>query len=70
MLDICDVVISVHFCLRSVQSLLYSNSLRAGRSGDGIPVGGEIFCTCADQPWVPPRLLYNGYRVSFPGVKK
>jgi hypothetical protein len=30
---------------------------------------GEIFCTCPDQPWGPPSLLYNGYWV-FPGGKK
>jgi len=30
------------------------------------PSGDEIFCTCPDQPWSPPSLLYNGYRV-FPG---
>jgi hypothetical protein len=28
----------------------------------------EIFRTCPDRPWVPPNLLYNGYRV-FPGGK-
>jgi hypothetical protein len=33
------------------------------------PGGGEIFRSCPDQPWGPPSLLYNGYRVSFPGVK-
>ena len=38
----------------------------AGRSGDRIPVGGEIFRTLPDRPWGPPSLLYNGYRV-FPG---
>ena len=32
------------------------------------PGGCEIFRTCADRPWGPPSLLYNGYRV-FPGVK-
>ena len=32
------------------------------------PGEGEIFCTCPDRPWVPPSLLYNGYRV-FPGGK-
>ena len=47
----------------------YSDLLRAGRSGDQIPVGGEIFRTCPDRPWGPPRLLYNGYRV-FPGGKE
>jgi hypothetical protein len=31
---------------------------------------GEIFCTRPDRPWGPPGLLYNGYRVSFPGVKR
>ena len=29
---------------------------------------GEIFHTRPDRPWVPPSLLYNGYRV-FPGGK-
>ena len=31
--------------------------------------GGDIFPTCPDRPWGPPRLLYNGYRV-FPGDKQ
>jgi hypothetical protein len=31
---------------------------------------GEIFYTRSDRPWGPPSLLYNGYRVSFPGVKR
>ena len=47
----------------------YSDRLRAGRSGDRIPVGGEIFRTCPDRPWGPPSLLYNEYRV-FPGGKE
>ena len=46
----------------------YSDSLRAGRPGDRIPVGGEIFRTRPDRPWGPPSLLYNGYRL-FPGGK-
>ena len=45
----------------------YSDSLRAGRSGDQIPVGDEIFRTRPDRPWGPPSLLHNVYRV-FPGV--
>jgi hypothetical protein len=45
-----------------------ATELRAGRSGDRIPVGGEIFRTCPDRPWGPPGLLYSGYRV-FPGGK-
>jgi hypothetical protein len=44
---------------QSVQRLNYW----AGRSGDRIPVGGEIFRTSPDRPWGPPSLLYNGYRV-------
>jgi len=31
--------------------------------------GGEIFRTSPHRPWVPPSLLYNGYRV-FPGGKE
>ena len=47
----------------------YSDWLRAGRSGDRIPVGGEIFRTCPDRPWGTPSILYNGYQV-FPGGKE
>ena len=32
-------------------------------------MGGEIFRTCPDRPWGPPRFLYKGYRV-FPGGKE
>jgi hypothetical protein len=31
---------------------------------------GEIFRTRPGRPWGPLCLLYNGYRVSFPGVKR
>ena len=31
---------------------------------------GEYLRTRPDRPWVPPSLLDNGYRVSFPGVKR
>jgi hypothetical protein len=30
---------------------------------------GKIFRTRPDRPWVPPSLLYNGYRI-FPEVKR
>ena len=46
------------------------NSLRGGQSGDRIQVGGEIFRSRPDLPWGPPRLLYNGYQVFCPGVKR
>jgi len=47
----------------------YSNSLRARRSGDRIPLWGEIFRTRPDRPWGPPSLVYMSTR-SFPGVKR
>ena len=40
----------------------YSDWLRAGRSGDRIPVGARFFRTCSDRPWGPPSPLYNVYR--------
>jgi len=33
------------------------------------PSGSKIFHTHPDQPWGSPRLLYNGYWVSFLEVK-
>ena len=56
------------FCVPG-QLSRYSDWLLAGRSGDRISVGGEIFRTCPDRTWGPPSLLYNGYRV-FPGGKQ
>jgi len=35
----------------------------------GWTVWSKIFCTCPDWLWGPPSLLYNGFLVSFPGVK-
>ena len=45
-------------------------AIRYGLDGPSIeiPVGDEIFHIRSDQPWGPPSLLYNGYRV-FPGGK-
>ena len=34
------------------------------------PGGGDVYRTRLDRPWGPHGLLYNGYRVSFPGVKR
>ena len=50
-------------CCGPVQLSRYRDSLRAGRSGDRIPVGGEIFRFRPNRPWGPPSLLYNWYRV-------
>jgi len=38
----------------------YTDLLRAGRQGDQIPVGGEIFRTRPERLWSPPSLIYNG----------
>jgi hypothetical protein len=34
------------------------------------PGEGEAFRTRPGRPWGPPSLVYNGYRVSFPRVKR
>ena len=34
------------------------------------PFAGEIFCTMPDRLCCPYSLLYNAYRLSFPGVKR
>jgi hypothetical protein len=47
-----------------------SDWLWGGRSGDRIPVGGDIFRTPPDRPWGPTRVLYNVYQVSFSVVKR
>jgi hypothetical protein len=42
-----------------------------GLDGPGIESRwGRDLTTCPDRSWGPPSLLYNGYRVSFPGVKQ
>jgi hypothetical protein len=46
---------------------------RAGRSRFRILAGAEgvLFApTLPDQPWGPPSLLYNGYLLSLPGIKR
>jgi len=60
-------LVTVH---RSGELSRCSEPLQPGRSGDRIPVGGRDFPhTYPDRRWGPPSLLYNGYRVSFSGVK-
>ena len=70
---LCHLVSTISWKFASLgggQRSRYSDSLRAVRSGDRIPVGGEIFRIRPDRPWCPLSLLCNGYRVSFPGVKR
>ena len=40
------------------------------RAGCSKPRKGETFRIRPDRPWGPPILLYKGYRVSFPGIKR
>ena len=46
----------------------FPRPISVSRSGDRIPVGGEVSRTCPYRPWGPPSLLCNGYRV-FPRGK-
>jgi hypothetical protein len=44
---------------------------RYGLDGPGFECQwGDISRSRPDRPWGPPSLLYNGYRFSFPGVKR
>jgi hypothetical protein len=47
-----------------------SGCLQTGRSGDRIPVGGDIFRPLPDRPWVQYSLVYNGSLVFFTGTKQ
>jgi hypothetical protein len=63
-------IVSVYGDVRGRDSAV-SIATRYGLDGPGSnPCGGEIFCSRLDWPWGPPSLLYNGYWVSFPGVKQ
>jgi len=42
-----------------------------GLDGPGIESRwGETFRACPDRPWVPPSLLYNGYRIFSVGKER
>jgi len=47
----------------------HSDALRAGRSGDRIPVGARFSVPVQTELRGPPSLLQNRYRV-FPGAKR
>ena len=50
-------------------NIIYSDWLRAGRSGDRIPVGGEIFHTCTERLCGAHPASCTMGTGSFPGVK-
>ena len=53
------------FVAKSVQRTSAVSAVRESNPGRQ-----QIFCTRPDQPWGPPSLLCNGYRVSFLGAKR
>jgi hypothetical protein len=57
------------YSAKNVQKIFLTVSVTIWTVRGSNPGGGEIFCTCPDQPWGPPILLCNGYRV-FPGGRK
>ena len=65
-------LVSVSSCVQIVgQDSVVGKATDYGLDGLGIGSrSGEIFLIRPDRPWGPPSLLYNGYCVSFPGVKR
>ena len=61
------VLITCH--IYNGECIIYDTLAMGWKVWGSNPGGGEIFCTHPDRPLGPPSLLYNGYRVSFPGVK-
>ena len=57
--------ICMYMHILSVQRHVTSWRVRGSNPG-----GGETSRTLPDRPWGPPSLLYNGYWVSLPGVKR
>ena len=51
------------------ERFIFRQIARDGEGGGG-GGGGEISRTRSGRPWGPSTLLYNGYRLSFSGVKR
>jgi len=61
------IIVCLVFCWGSVISVVTCY----GQGGRGIKHGlGEIFGTHPDWPWGPRSHLFDGYWLSFPGVKQ
>ena len=48
----------------------YSDSLQTGRPGDRIPVWVRSSVPVQTGIWTPFSVIYNGYRIPVPGVKR
>jgi hypothetical protein len=65
------VVFNSLWLVTSLWAGIAQSRLTTGRTvRESNPGGGEIFRTRPDRPWGPSSLLYNGYQVSFAGVKR
>jgi hypothetical protein len=65
------VYYSVYHTIRTDWDSSVGIATRYGLDGPGIESRwGEIFRTRPDRPWGPRSLLYSGFRVCFPGVKR
>jgi hypothetical protein len=51
--------------IKETYFMSYLHTVRGANSGRG-----EVFRNRPDEPWGLPSLLYNGDRVSAPGVKR
>lgn len=49
---------------------LHSGKRKVGARLEKLYGGIEIFRTRPNRLWGPPCLLYNGHRISFPGLKR
>ena len=63
--------VCIHPCTRPQQGRNSVVRVATGWTVRGSnPVGGEVFLTCPGRTCIPRSLLYNGYQVSFPGLKQ
>ena len=61
--------LEIYMHVGNLWSQLFVNKMEV--TVQGLNHGREdIFSICPDWPWGPPRLLHNGYRVSFLGIRQ
>ena len=60
----------IEYSLRGLDSSVVQQLATGWKIRRSNPGRDEIFRTCPDRSWAQHSLLYNGYRVSFPGVMR